>query len=154
MNMIVILFALFLGGALLTWLADKVSAILRDGLFLLTVIAGAVFFFLRIGPDTTMSFSLAGLHLQWGLTPTAMVFSYIVMGLGVVAAVYAVPYMKGKERLGYFYFNFLLGIFSMMGILMSRDLVSFFIFWEIMTWSSYFIVVYSGKEVQRTGINY
>ena len=154
MNMIVILFALFLGGALLTWLADKISAILRDGLFLLTMIAGAVLFFLRIGPDTTMSFSLAGLHLQWGITPTAMVFAYIVMGLGVLAAVYTVPYMKGKERLGYFYFNFLLGIFSMMGILMSRDLVSFFIFWEIMTWSSYFIVVYSGREVQRTGINY
>ena len=42
----------------------------------------------------------------------------------------------------------------MMGILMSRDLVSFFIFWEIMTWSSYFIVIYKGKHVQSSGINY
>ena len=154
MNMIVILFALFLGGALLTWLADKISGILRDGLFLLTVIAGAVLFFLRVSAAPALDISLGGLHLQWGMTPVAQVFAMVVMGLGVLAAVYAVAYMKGKERLGYFYFNFLLSIMSMTGILMSRDLVSFFIFWEIMTWSSYFIVVYSGKEVQRTGINY
>ena len=154
MNMIIVLFALFLGGAVLTWLADKISGILRDGLFLLTMIGGATLFFLRIPTGSSVDITLAGLHLQWGLTPTAQVFSLVVMGLGVLAAIYAVSYMKGKERLGYFYFNFLMSILGMTGILLSRDLVSFFIFWEIMTWSSYFIVIYSGKDVQSTGINY
>ncbi len=154
MNMMIILFTLFLGGAILTWLADKISGILRDGLFLLTMIAGATFFFLRVPPGSSADLSLAGLQLQWGLTPTANIFAMVVMGLGVLAAIYAVAYMKGKERLGYFYFNFLMSIMAMTGILMSRDLVSLFIFWEIMTWSSYFIVIYSGKEVQSTGINY
>ena len=32
--------------------------------------------------------------------------------------------------------------------------ITFFIFWEIMTWSSYFMVVFTGKEVQKTGIRY
>ncbi len=154
MNMIVLLFVIFAGGALLTWLADKVVPVLRDGLFLLTVLAATLLFFLRIDQASVVSFTLAGFALQWQLTPLALLFSYLVLGLGLLAAVFAIPYMHGKDRLGYFYFNYLMALGSMMGILMSRDLISLFIFWEIMTWSSYFIVIYRGDEVQRTGINY
>jgi len=154
MNMIFILFAVLLGGALLTFFSNKVSGLLRDIFFLLTVLAAGVFFYLFIKKGDTVSFSLAGLNLQWGITAFGWYFSLIVLGLSTLAAFYALAYMRGKERLGYFYFNFLVSILSMLGILMSRDLVSFFVFWEIMTWSSYFIVIYNGKNVQRNGINY
>ncbi|NIA10323.1 MAG: hypothetical protein GWP10_11505, partial [Nitrospiraceae bacterium] len=154
MNMIYIFFVLMFGGALLTFLAHKISGLLRDTLFVLTVLAGTVLFFTKIHVGDTVNFSLGGLSLQWGINAFSWVFALIVLGLGVMAAFYSVSYMKGKERLGYFYFNFLISLTSMMGILMSRDLVSFFIFWEMMTWSSYFIVIYNGKHVQRSGINY
>jgi len=154
MNMIYILFAVLFGGAIFTYLADKVSGLLRDIFFLLTVLSATTLFYLRIHNGYTADLMLAGMHLQWGINAFSWLFSLIVLGLGLMAAFYSVSYMKGKDRLGYFYFYFLMSLLSMMGILMSRDLVSFFIFWEIMTWSSYFIVVYNGKNVQRSGINY
>jgi NADH-quinone oxidoreductase subunit M len=76
------------------------------------------------------------------------------LGLGILAGIYAVSAMKGKENLGFFYSNFILSIMAMLGILFSRDLVSFFIFWEIMTWSSYLMVVYQKQDVQKVGIKY
>jgi len=154
MNMIYILFTLMFGGAILTFLAHKVSGLLRDTLFVLTVLASTVLFYTKIHTGDTVDFSISGLSLQWGINAYGRIFSMIVLGLGVMASFYSVSYMKGKERLGYFYFNFLISLMSMMGILMSHDLVSFFIFWEMMTWSSYFIVIYNGKNVQRSGINY
>ncbi len=152
--MIHILFALMFGGAVLTFLAHKISGLLRDTIFVLTVLAGTVLFFTKIHAGNMISFSLAGLSLRWGINAYGRIFALIILGLGVMAAFYSVSYMRGKERLGYFYFNFLVSLTSMMGIVMSQDLVSFFIFWEIMTWSSFFIVIYNGRNVQSSGINY
>lgn len=154
MNSIVLIFGIFLGGAILTYLAHKLSNILSSAFFVLTIFTAAALFYLKVEIGDVFSFSLNGLYMEWGITPFSWIFTLIVLGLGTMAAVYSVSYMKGKDRLGYFYFNFILGIFSMMGILLSRDLVSFFIFWEIMTWSSYMIVVYEGKSVQKVGIKY
>ncbi|NOY36000.1 MAG: hypothetical protein GXO83_00315 [Chlorobi bacterium] len=152
--MIYIVFIVLLGGALLTFFANRISGLLRDTFFLLTILATTVLFFTKIHIGDTVSFTLAGLNLKWGLDAFGWYFSLIVLGLGTMAAFYALSYMKGKDRLGYFYFSFLISILSMLGILMSHDLVSFFIFWEVMTWSSYLIVIYSGRNVQKNGINY
>jgi len=117
--------------------------------------AAAVFvFYAQIRIGDTVNINVDDMQLQWGLTAFGWLFSLMVLGLGLLAAIYSIAYMKGKDRLGYFYLHFLISIGAMLGILLSRDLVSFFIFWEIMTWASYFIVVYSGKDVQKTGIRY
>lgn len=152
MNLLI--FVLFLGGAILTWLSDKINAILRDVLFLATLFVPTVIFFMNASIDDTFSFMLSGIQMQWGINYLGYLFSYIVLGLGVLAGVYAVSAMRGKQNLGFFFFNFILSIMSMLGILFSRDLVSFFIFWEIMTWSSYFMVVFTGNDVQKVGIKY
>ncbi|HID09753.1 MAG TPA: hypothetical protein EYP17_00430, partial [Candidatus Latescibacteria bacterium] len=141
MEMIYLIFIIFLGGAIATFLAGKISGILRDIIFLGTLIVPAVLFFTKINITQTVDFSLLGINLQWGITNFGYIFTYIVLGLGVLAGIYAVAAMKGKENLGFFYSNFILSIMAMMGILFSRDLISFFIFWEIMTWSSYLMVV-------------
>ena len=152
--MIYLIFIIFLGGAIATFLAGKISGILRDIIFLGTLIVPAILFFTKINITQTVDFSLLGINLQWGITNFGYIFTYIVLGLGVLAGIYAVAAMKGKENLGFFYSNFILSIMAMMGILFSSDLISFFIFWEIMTWSSYLMVVFTGKDVQKVGIKY
>ncbi len=154
MNTIYLLFIILFGGATLTFFAGKLVRPLYWIVFILTLVAATVTFYAGVHLGDAVSMDMNGLQLQWGLTAFGWLFSLIILGLGILAGIYSLPYMKGKEKLGYFYFNFLLSIGSMMGIVLSRDLVSFFIFWEIMTWSSYFIVVYSGREVQKTGIRY
>ena len=154
MEIIFIIFGIFLVGAILTFFANRISGLLRDVLFILTILSTGVMFFMNLETGTFVSFSLGGLDLSWGLTPFSWLFAIIVIGLGILAAFYSLAAMKGKDRLGFYYFNFILGIFSMLGILVSQDLVSFFIFWEIMTWSSYLMVIYNGKNVQKIGIKY
>ena len=154
MNTIYLLFTILFGGAILTFLLGKLSRVLYDIVFLLTMAAAVFVFYAQIHIGDTVTINVDSLQLQWGLTAFGWLFSLMVLGLGLLAAIYSVAYMKGKDRLGYFYLHYLISIGAMMGILLSRDLVSFFIFWEIMTWASYFIVVYSGKDVQKTGIRY
>ncbi|MBN2615591.1 MAG: hypothetical protein JXR71_07830 [Bacteroidales bacterium] len=149
-----IIFAIFLGGAVLTYFAGKLNSILQDILFLGSVLVPTYLFFSGVSFGSAMPFSLEGISLLWGIDHYSWLFALIVLGLGSLAAVYAIGYMKGKERKGYFYFNFILSVMSMLGIVVSQDLISFFIFWEIMTWSSYLMVIYNGKDIQRVGIKY
>ncbi|RKX18061.1 MAG: hypothetical protein DRP35_09870 [Candidatus Zixiibacteriota bacterium] len=154
MNGIYLVLGILLAGALLTFFANKIAGFLRDIFFLGTVLAATVLFFTNVTIGETVAFNLGGISLKWGITNFGYIFALIVLGLGVLGGIYSIPYMKGKERLGYFYMNFLLSLFSMMGILFSQDLVSFFFFWEIMTWSSYLMVIYNGNNVQKFGIKY
>lgn len=154
MNTIYIIFLVFLGGAVVSYFAGKLNKVLQDILFLVSVLLPAYLFFANVEIGQQVSLSLGGISLSWGINYFGWLFALIVLGLGSMAAIYAVGFMKDKERRGYFYFNFILSIMAMMGILMSRDLVSFFIFWEIMTWSSYLMSIYSGNDVQRIGIKY
>ncbi len=154
MEIIYLIFILFLSGAIATFLLGKVSKRLRDIAFITTLVVPSVLFFTQINIGQTVDFSVLGIHLSWGITNFSYIFAYIVLGLGVLAGIYAVAAMKGKENLGFFFFNYILSIMAMMGILFSRDLISFFVFWEIMTWSSYLMVVFTGKDVQKVGIKY
>jgi len=153
MNSIILLLILVFGGAMLSFVLNKFLPILLDAFVVLIMLAASYLFF-TIDVATQVDFEIGGIHLQWGFTSASYLFGYIVVVLGFLALLYSTAYMKGKGRLGYFYMNFLLSIGSMIGILMSRDLISLFFFWEIMTWSSYLIVIYSGKDVDRRGLKY
>ena len=154
MNGIYLVLGILLAGSLLTFIANKIAGIIRDIVFLGSVFAATALFLMQINIGDTILLEAGGIQLKWGITNFGYVFALIVLGLGLLGGIYSLPYMKGKERLGYFYMNYLLSLFSMMGILFSQDLISFFFFWEIMTWSSYLIVVYNGTNVQKIGIKY
>lgn len=149
-----LIFIIFLGGAILTYYAGKLGSVLQDIIFLATILGATSLFYAGVHINDFMSFNPGGITLTWGINYFGWLFSLIVLGLGSLAAVYSVGYMKGKKRRGYFYFNFILSIMAMLGILVSQDLISFFIFWEIMTWSSYLMVIYNGKDDQKLGLKY
>ncbi len=154
MEIIYLIFILFLSGAIATFLLGKVSKTLRNIAFITTLAVPTILFFTQVNIGQTVNFSILGIHLSWGITSFSYIFAYIVLGLGMLAGIYAVAAMKGKENIGFFFFNYILSIMAMMGILFSRDFISFFILWEIMTWSSYLMVVFTGKDVQKVGIKY
>ena len=155
MDILTLILVIFLGGAIITWLGRKVNPLLGDLLFLISVIVPSVMFIMNVhAEETIITHNVLGLNLTWGLSPLSYLFSLVVTGLGILLSIYSVSYMKGKEKVGYFYFNFILSVMSMLGILISKDWVSFFIFWEIMTWSSYLMVILNGKDVQKIGIKY
>lgn len=151
MSNIYIILALF-GWAIITYIAFKINKTLGNIFIGVVAIGLPVYFFSYIPQDYSLSFM--GFNLQFGFTSYAFLFAQLVVVLGSLALMYSISYMKGKDRLAWFYLNFIFSIVSMLGILMSKDLISLFVFWEIMTWSSYLIVVYNGKKVNKVGIKY
>ncbi len=154
MNTLVLLLILFFGGGLITYFAYKLSKVAGDILIAVIGLAGAYLFF-KTDVTTSLTFTLGGLKLGLGFTGFSWLFGLLVAILAPLALIYSIPYMKGRERLEWFYMLFLFVIGAMFGILMARDWVSLFIFWEIMTWSSYLIVIYSrGKGLDKVGLKY
>ena len=151
MSNLIIISAIF-GWAILTYFAFKINKIL--GNIFVGVLAVALPTVFGVYKPVDASINFAGLSLEWGFTSFAGLFAWLVVILGALALIFSIPYMNKKDRLGWFYMNFIFSIGAMLGILMSKDFVSLFIFWEIMTWSSYLIVIYNGNEPNKIGIKY
>ncbi len=154
MNSLIILLFILGGGALLSYFAFLSKHAFGQAVVWLVAIASPVYFFTQVAIGESFSFSLGGFELALGFNHYSWVFALLIMVLSPLSLIYSTGYMKSRLRLGTFYFSFIFSIFGMMGILMSRDLVSLFIFWEIMTWASYLLVIYRGKDVEHTGIKY
>lgn len=68
-----------------------------------------------------------------------MVFAGIIFA---VAALYSMEYIKKVEHERSFYFFFMISYVSTIGSLMAGDLLSFFLFFEVMTFSTYGMIVH------------
>ncbi len=154
MDVLFLILIIFLVGAIVTAFAGKMGNLVQDALFVLTIAVPTFLFFTQVKINHFVEIMRGGIHLKLGITPFSYFFAILVLLLGVAAAIYSIGYMKNKARRGYYYFNFLLSIMAMMGILFSNDFISFFIFWEIMTWASYLMVVMTGTRTQEIGIKY
>jgi NADH-quinone oxidoreductase subunit M len=142
-----------MGGAVLAYIAKKVNPMLSSIVSFVAIASAAAVFFLMADRESVI-LHIGGFELQWGLNAYSWVFGAMVISMATLASLYSIAYMKGKDRLGYFNLNFTLSVAAMMGILFSMDWISFFIFWEIMTWSSFLIIVYNGISEGKIGIKY
>ena len=154
MNSLLLIILILLGGAVFAFLANRITPVLSGVVSFLSIGAAAVIFFLQVSAADTLSIPINGLELHWGINAYSWLFGAMVLGLSIFVALYAIAFMKDKDRLGYFFFNFNLTIMAMMGIVFSTDWVSLFIFWEIMTWSSFLIIIYAGISEGRVGTKY
>ncbi|MGC4076508.1 MAG: proton-conducting transporter membrane subunit [Rubrivivax sp.] len=89
------------------------------------------------------------------LEPVSRLFALLFAGVMLLVTVYSTAYMhhEGGER-HYFFFLFLMAG-SLMGVATAGDLGSFYLFWELMTWSSYLLIVQSrSPESLAAGARY
>jgi multicomponent Na+:H+ antiporter subunit A len=79
----------------------------------------------------TFSFYLDGLSL---------VFALLVTGIGTLIIFYSGGYLHGHPNLGRFH-TYMLGFMaSMLGLVLASNVISLFIFWELTSLSSYFLI--------------
>ncbi len=155
MEILTLILIILVAGAFITYFIDGINRKLTAITAFLVSIAAGVTFFSQITAGYQYNFTLAGLNLQWGITAYSLYFTYIIFGLGLLALLYSIAYMEGKARLGYFYASFLITILGMFGVVFSQDFISLFIFWEIMTWSSFLLIIYNAYyKVETRGIKY
>ncbi len=142
------------GAALLTFLLHHLVPKLRNIVAILAV--GATGYIAWQMPiDSYMThFTIGSFDIIWGNSEYSKLFALLISVLGFFALIYSHDFMAGKKRLGYYYMNFLIAIGSMYGIVYSQDLISLFFFWEIMTWSSFLLIIYCCKDSQQVGLKY
>ncbi|MEN8125131.1 MAG: proton-conducting transporter membrane subunit [Bacteroidota bacterium] len=154
MNIFFLIILIFFSGAILSFIINKIAPKFSGITTFITIAVVVFLFFTQIEINSITQFSLGGIQMQFGVNNYTYIFAILVLGLSLLASLYSIKYMQNNDRLGYFYSNFILTVTGMLGIIFSRDFISFFIFWEIMTWSSYLIVLYNGKHSSKSGMKY
>lgn len=94
-----------------------------------------------------------GLALTFEIEPLGMIFSLVASFLWLVTTVYAIGYMRGhnEQNQTRFYACFAIAISSVMGIAFSDNLFTLFIFYEILTLSTYPLVTHAGTPAAKEG---
>lgn len=82
------------------------------------------------------------LSIEFGVmvNPLSLLMLLIVTGIGSLIFLYSTAYMKGDESYGRYFASLSLFAFSMLGIVLSNNLIQIFIFWELVGLSSYLLI--------------
>ncbi len=100
-------------------------------------------------------FGISGMAISVNVDGLSLFMSCLISFMGFLAALYSLAYMGKEENLNFYYFLMLVFIGSMNGAVIAGDLASFFLFWEIMTISSFLLVIFNGSlEARKAGIKY
>jgi multicomponent Na+:H+ antiporter subunit D len=94
-----------------------------------------------------------GLEIAFQVEPLGMLFGLIASFLWIVNSVYSIGYMRGNKepRQTQFYVAFAVALASAMGIAFSANLFTLFIFYEVLTLSTYPLVAHHGDAKARNG---
>ena len=87
-----------------------------------------------------------GVNLSFTLDGLSLLLALLINGVGALVLVYAGGYLAGHPQLGRFHVLLLIFMASMLGLVLSDNLLLLFVFWELTSWSSYFLI---GFEHER-----
>jgi len=93
------------------------------------------------------------LSIAFHVEPLSVVFAVVASGLWIVTSVYAIGYMRGnhEQYQTRFYVCFAIALGAAMGIAFSANLLTLFIFYEVLTLSTYPLVAHKGDEKAKSG---
>jgi multicomponent Na+:H+ antiporter subunit D len=144
-----------LAGALAIAVAGRVNANLREAATLLTAggLAATVWSLLpdvMAGnrPAVTVTELLPGIEIAFRVEPLGMLFAALASGLWIVNSLYSIGYMRGnnEQHQTRFYVMFAVSLAATMGIAFAGNLITLFLFYEILTLSTYPLVAHKGDE--------
>ena len=84
--------------------------------------------------------------LDFVLDGLSLLFVLMISGIGTLVFWYTSSYLKGHQYLDRFYAY--LGIFmsAMLGLVLSDNLISLFLFWELTSISSFFLIGFNNES--------
>lgn len=89
-----------------------------------------------------------GLNLEFTLDGLSMVFSLLITFIGFLVFIYANTYMKSYPGTTKFYFYLTLFSGSMLGLVLSSNLILLFIFWELTSILSFLLISFFNEKEQ------
>ena len=104
-------------------------------------------------PSLELMEFLPGLSFAFRLEPLGALFATIASGLWIINSLYSVGYMRGNRERNQtrFYTCFAIALFGAMGVAMAENLFTLFVFYEVLTLSTYPLVAHKGDENAKRG---
>ena len=157
--------------ALLLTLALPLTAAVLTGLFgrrpnvrdVTTLLAGALTFLVvaslvpgvmsGLRPEAVLFEVLPGARIAFRLEPLGMLFALVASGLWIVTTLYSIGYMRSHNE-GHqtrFFACFAVAIFAALGVALAGNMFTLFVFYEVLTLSTYPLVSHQGNETARRG---
>ena len=105
------------------------------------------------GTEVSIATPLPGLTLSLSTEPLGLLFATIASGLWVITSIYSIGYMRGNNEQNQtrFYIFFAVSISAALGVALAANLFSLFVFYEILTLSTYPLVVHKGTDEAKHG---
>lgn len=109
--------------------------------------------FNQVEMTTTWVTLLPGLDITFSVEPLGVVFALVASFLWIITTIYAIGYMRGhnEDNQTRFFFCFALAISTVMAICFSANLLTLFIFYELLTLSTYPLVTHAGTKEAKQG---
>ena len=104
-------------------------------------------------PSVLLAVPVPGVPLALQIEPLGLLFALIAAVLWVATTVYAIGYMRGhgeKHQTRFFAF-FAIAISATMGVALAQNLFTLFLFYELLTLSTYPLVTHAGSDEARQG---
>jgi multicomponent Na+:H+ antiporter subunit D len=105
-------------------------------------------------PEVNLLPLVPGLLVGFKVEPLGMLFALVASGLWIVTSIYSIGYMRGhhEQHQTRFYVCFAVAIAAALGVAFARNVITLFIFYEVLTLSTYPLVTHYGDEqAKRAG---
>lgn len=157
--MLVVLLAALTVAALLTPLLDRVLG-RNAGWPLAALFVGLLVPVLGAGPgvwdgqtrvEVVPWMPAIDVALRLRMDGTSWLFTVLVLGVGALVLMYSTRYFPPGRRTG-FYFFIVAFAASMQGLVLADDIIVMFVFWELTTICSFFLIGISGTSATRPAV--
>lgn len=87
-----------------------------------------------------------GIEIAFRLDGLSLLFALLISGIGALIVLYAGAYLSDHHHLGRFYAYLLLFMMAMLGLVLSDDLISMFVFWELTSVASFLLISFQHEK--------
>ena len=87
-----------------------------------------------------------GIDLDFRIDGLSIFFGLLITGIGALVFIYTSYYLKGHEYLDRFYGYLSMFMGAMLGLVFSDNLITMFIFWELTSISSFFLIGFNNED--------
>jgi multicomponent Na+:H+ antiporter subunit D len=104
-------------------------------------------------PSVQLLEVIPGLALALAVEPLGLLFALVASGLWIVTSVYSIGYMRGNQESHQtrYYICFAVALSATMGVAFAANVFTLFVFYELLTLSTYPLVTHKGNDDAKRG---
>lgn len=87
-----------------------------------------------------------GVELAFRVDGLSLLFALLITGIGTLVFTYTIAYMQGYKYLHRFYAYLSMFMGAMLGVVLSDNLIALFVFWELTSISSFFLIGFKNED--------